>query len=292
MEQRCPATLGHRITQLKKTAVQDVFWVLSRITPLAILDVLLVTIVVYALLTLIQGTQADQLVRGILILFLASIVLDYFFPLAIFSGLLENSLPALIIAIPVIFQPEIRRALEQLGRTGTLIRYPFTAHPGGSPEKAINDIIDACIRLSERQHGALIVLERSTGLEEYVEAGSHLDAELSSELLVQTFYPRTPLHDGAAVIRNDRLLAARVLLPLSERVDLDPGLGTRHRAAIGITEQSDAVCIVVSEESGAISIAVNGHLSRDLTTGRLRRLLQAQLLPQGLSTPWRPVRAP
>lgn len=278
--------------------MQDIPYLLSRLTPLAILDIVLVTIVFYALLSVIRGTQADQLVRGILILLLAAVVIGYFFQLTIFNWLLVSSLPALLLAVPVIFQPEIRRALEQLGRTGSLVTHPLT-HPfssfqpsdSSSADKVINTIIEACIRLSERRHGALMVIERSTGLEEYVQTGAELDAELTSDLLAQVFYPRTPLHDGAVIIRGPRLVAARVLLPLSDSARLDSDVGTRHRAAVGITEQSDGLSVVVSEESGAISIAVNGRLLRNLTTERLRSLLQTQLASQRLPAPWRPVRA-
>ena len=278
--------------------MQDIPYLLSRLTPLAILDIVLVTIIFYALLSVIRGTQADQLVRGILILLLAAVVIGYFFQLTIFNWLLVSSLPALLLAVPVIFQPEIRRALEQLGRTGSLVTHPLT-HPfssfqpsdSSSADKVINTIIEACIRLSERRHGALMVIERSTGLEEYVQTGAELDAELTSDLLAQVFYPRTPLHDGAVIIRGPRLVAARVLLPLSDSARLDSDVGTRHRAAVGITEQSDGLSVVVSEESGAISIAVNGRLLRNLTTERLRSLLQTQLASQRFLAPWRPVRA-
>ena len=278
--------------------MQDILYLLARLTPLAILDILLVTVVLYALLSVIRGTQADQLVRGVLILLLAGVVIGYFFNLTIFNWLLVNSLPALLLAIPVIFQPEIRRALEQLGRTGSLVTHPLT-HPfssfqtsdDSSTDKVINTIIEACIRLSERRHGALMVIERSTGLEEYVQTGAELDAELTSDLLAQVFYPRTPLHDGAVIIRGSRLVAARVLLPLSDSARLDPDLGTRHRAAVGITEQSDGLSVVVSEESGAISVALKGRLMRKLTTERLRSMLRTQFASQRFPVPWRPARA-
>ena len=274
--------------------MQDALYLLSRLTPLAMLDIVLVTIIFYALLSVIRGTQADQLVRGVLILLLAAVVIGYFFQLTIFNWLLVSSLPALLLAVPVIFQPEIRRALEQLGRTGSLVTHPFSSFQPSedrSTEKVINTIIEACIRLSERRHGALMVVERSTGLEEYVQTGAELDAELTSDLLAQVFYPRTPLHDGAVIIRGSRLVAARVLLPLSDSGRLDPDVGTRHRAAVGITEQSDGLSVVVSEESGAISVAVNGRLLRKLTTERLRSMLQGQLAAQRFPAPWRPVRA-
>ncbi len=274
--------------------MQDILYLLSRLTPLAILDIVLVTIIFYALLSVIRGTQADQLVRGILILLLAAVVIGYFFQLTIFNWLLVSSLPALLLAVPVIFQPEIRRALEQLGRTGSLMTHPFSslqASDDSSTDKVINTIIEACIRLSERRHGALMVIERSTGLEEYVQTGAELDAELTSDLLAQVFFPRTPLHDGAVIIRGSRLVAARVLLPLSENTRLDPDVGTRHRAAVGITEQSDGLSVVVSEETGAISVALNGRLMRKLTTERLRSMLRTAFAAQRFPIPWRPARA-
>ncbi len=257
--------------------MQQALWLLGRLTPLAVLDILLVTLIIYGLLMLIRGTQADQLVRGVLILLLASAAVGSVLELTIFTWLLRNTLPALLIAIPVIFQPELRRALEQLGRTGNIINYPLHRHPSTSSEKLAEEVARACALLAERGYGALIVIERTTGLEEYAQTGSRIDAAVSAELLQQIFYKGSPLHDGAALIRGDRIIAARCLLPLTDLPDLDPELGTRHRAAIGVTENSDAICVVLSEETGAISLANHGHLVRHLNDQKLTLFLAALL---------------
>ncbi len=257
--------------------MQQALWLLSKLTPLAVLDILLVTLIFYGLLMLIRGTQADQLVRGILIVLLASAAVGYFFNLTIFNWLLQNTIPALLIAIPVIFQPELRRALEQLGRTGSIINYPLSRYITTSVEKLAEEVARASGMLAERGYGGLIVIERSTGLEEYAQTGTRIDGQVTAELLLQIFYKGSPLHDGAVIIRGDRIIAARCLLPLTEASDLDPELGTRHRAAIGVTENTDAVCVVVSEETGAISLANHGHLVRHLNEQKLALVLSALL---------------
>ncbi|MBI3971188.1 MAG: TIGR00159 family protein [Chloroflexi bacterium] len=246
-------------------------------TPLAVFDILLVTLIFYGLLMLIRGTQADQLVRGTLIVLLASAALGSLFDLTIFNWLLHQTIPALLIAIPVIFQPELRRALEQLGRTGTIINYQVQRHMATSVEKLADEITRACALLAERGYGGLIVLERSTGLEDYAQTGTRIDGTVSAELLLQIFYKGSPLHDGAVIIRGDRIIAGRCLLPLTDAQDLDPELGTRHRAAIGVTEVSDAICVIVSEETGAISLANHGHLVRHLNDQKLDLVLTALL---------------
>ena len=257
--------------------MQQALWLLSKVSPLAVLDILLVTFIFYGLLMLIKGTQADQLVRGVLILLLASAVVGQFFRLTIFNWLLQNTIPALLIAIPVIFQPELRRALEQLGRTGNIINYPLRHHSTTSVEKLAEEVARACALLAERGYGGLIVLERFTGLEEYAQTGTRIDGTVTAELLLQIFYKGSPLHDGAAIIRGDRIIAARCLLPLTEDQSLDAELGTRHRAAIGVTESTDAICVVVSEETGAISLANHGHLVRHLNDQKLAMMLAALL---------------
>jgi diadenylate cyclase len=235
---------------------------------------LLVTCIFYGLLMLIRGTQADQLVRGVLIVILVSAAIGSFLDLTIFNWLLRNTIPALLIAIPVIFQPELRRALEQLGRTSHFSRRHGSS---SSNQKLAEEVARACALLAERGYGGLIVVERSTGLEEYAQTGSRIDAAVSAELLQQIFYKGSPLHDGAAIIRADRIIAARCLLPLTDLPDLDPELGTRHRAAIGVTENTDAICVVVSEETGAISLANHGHLVRHLNEQKLALFLAALL---------------
>ncbi|HEU5315434.1 MAG TPA: diadenylate cyclase CdaA [Chloroflexota bacterium] len=264
--------------------MQEALWLLSKLTPLAVLDILLVALIIYGLLMLIRGTQADQVVRGVLILLLTSALVGSVFKLTIFNWLLQSTIPALLIAIPVIFAPELRRALEQLGRTGNIINYPLHGlHLATNVEKLAEELAKACVLLTERGYGGLIVLERTTGLEDFVQTGTRIDGTVTAELLLQIFYRGSPLHDGAVIIRGDRIVAARCLLPLTDDAELDPELGTRHRAALGVTENTDAICVVVSEETGAISLANHGHLVRHLNDQKLRLLLTALLqTPSGL----------
>lgn len=252
--------------------MSNVLWIFSRFDWLSAIDIVLVALFFYGLLFLIQGTQAVQLLRGIIIIVLLGVLVTSIFQLTAFSWLIRNSIPALLVAIPVIFQPELRRALERLGRTG----FPFNRPPHQDMfERAINQICEACQRLSERCYGALIVLEQETGLQEHIDRGVRMDALITSELLLTIFFPNTVLHDGAVIIREDRIVAAACVLPLSESSMADSHLGLRHRAAIGITEQGDAIAIIVSEETGIISIARHGRIVRHLDEKRLHRILQA-----------------
>ena len=242
--------------------MQQALWLLGKVTPLAILDIALVTLIIYGFLVLIRGTQADQLVRGALILLLATGILGSWLNLTMLNWLVQNSLPAVLVTLPVVFQPELRRVLEQLGRTGNILAGPrlrVAAHHGMT---VADEVAKACQLLVDRGFGALIVIERVTGLEEYVQSATRLDAILSADLLNQVFFKGSPLHDGAALIRGDRVVAARCLLPLSENQDLAPEVGTRHRAAVGITEATDAVCVVVSEETGAVSLCEHGRIQK------------------------------
>jgi len=256
--------------------LSDILWIFSRFDWRSAIDVLLVALFFYWLLSLIQGTQAVQLLRGIIIIVLLSVLVTSTFQLTAFSWLARNSIPALLVAIPVIFQPELRRALERLGRTG----FPINRPPRRTMiEQAINQICEAAQRLSERRYGALIVLEGETGLQEHIDTGVKVDALVTGELLVTIFFPNTALHDGAVIIREDRVVAAACVLPLTESLMTDRHLGLRHRAAIGVTEQSDAVAIAVSEETGIISIARNGRIIRHLDEKRLHKVLQAFYRP-------------
>jgi diadenylate cyclase len=250
----------------------DLQWFFQRLNWWSVLDILLVTLTFYWLLQLIRGTQAIQVLRGAVILVLAMVLAASLLPFQAFSWLVEKSLPALLVAVPVIFQPELRRALERLGRTGA---YLTTTSRESSTSDVIEDICTACTRLSERHHGALIVLERTTGLEEYTETGVQLNSQVTVELLLTIFFPNTALHDGAVVIRNGRLIAAACVLPLASGTISDRQMGLRHRASIGVTEETDAVAIVVSEETGTISVAHNGRMIRRLDGNRLRKTLQA-----------------
>jgi len=245
-----------------------------------LLDILVVAFVVYQILMLIRGTRAVQLVTGLGLLFAAYIV-SRWLGLYTLQWLLSYVGLVVPIALLVLFQPELRRMLEQLGR-GSVLLVGFTPH-GLDREAAIrlvNDVARAARILGSRKIGALIVLERRTGLEDFIETGIRVDALVTVQLLINVFFPNTPLHDGAVIIRGNRLVAAGCLLPLSERPGLIRPLGTRHRAAIGVSEVTDAVAVVVSEETGTISLAVEGRLDRGLTEEELKvRLLALAGLP-------------
>jgi len=234
-----------------------------------VLDVLIVAVFLYWLLTLISGTSAATLVRGILILLTVGFLLSNVFNLTMTGFLLRNSLPALLIAVPILFQPELRRALEQLGRAGSLL--PRTTVV--STNTRVAEIVARAARqFAERRFGALMIIERATPLGEYAASGVSVDALISVELLMNVFWPNSPLHDGAVIIHGDRIVAAGVVLPLAQSPTVEH-VGTRHRAAIGITELSDAIAIVVSEETGTISIANAGRMVRNLGEARLQKVL-------------------
>lgn len=237
----------------------------------AIVDIALVSYIFYRVFMLIRGTRAVQLIKGIIVLVVALFV-SRGLQLRELSWLLQRVMEALVVAIPVVFQPELRRALEQLGR-GRL----FTPTSESLDEEARNrllaDIVRACERLAKNKTGALLVLERETGLNDYIETGIKIEGVVSSEFLANIFVPNTPLHDGAVILRGNRVMAAACFLPLAETVDVTSQLGSRHRAALGITEHSDAVAIVVSEETGRVSLAHSGKLIRGLDSQTLREML-------------------
>jgi diadenylate cyclase len=240
-------------------------------------DILIVAALIYGLLVMIKETTAVMLVRGLAILILGGALVSNIFNLPVLGWLVRNSIPALLVAIPILFQPELRRALEQIGRAGGLL-HP-TSVVASNRSRLIDVISVAARRLAERRWGALIVLEHETALGEYAATGVELDALLSVDVLEQIFHPNTRLHDGAAIVRGERLLAAGCLLPLAESLTSGQLLGTRHRAALGITEQTDAIVIVVSEETGQISIANNGRLVRNMDEAKLRRVLSILYRP-------------
>lgn len=252
--------------------MSDLLWLLRRLDFLSLMDILIVALIIYWLLFLIRGTQAVQLVRGILTVVLLTVFVVNVLHLTAFTWLARNVLPALLVAIPVIFQPEIRRGLERLGRAGRLFGRPSDT---AWKTNIIEQISAASRDLSEKRHGALIVLEQETGLEDVAETGIRVDAALSSELLLSIFFPDSPLHDQAVIVRGERVVAARCLLPLAEEWSPERQLGTRHRAAVGIAEQSDALVVVVSEETGIISLAHHGRLIRRVDEARLSRMLHA-----------------
>jgi diadenylate cyclase len=233
-----------------------------------VVDILLVAVVFYLMLAVLKGTRAMSVLWGILVLsgtYLIARALDLITLTSILSGVLYY----LPFAIIVVFQHEIRRILAAMGRT-PLLRWTATLSPR---QVLINDIVLACDTLVARRYGALIVIERDEGLRTFLETGIPIDARLSYDLLVNIFTPGTPLHDGAAVVQSNRIAAASCFLPLSGRADLSTEYGSRHRAALGISEETDAVAVVVSEERGALGVAVGGKLRTNLTRRELRDLL-------------------
>jgi diadenylate cyclase len=255
-----------------------------------LLDILIVTVLVYQVLLLVRGTRAVQLALGIAVLVFVYIAARVF-NLNTLQWLLSGLPVAIPVALLVIFQPELRRMLEQLGRGGVLATSLGPSLGREETIRLVNDVARACRILSGRRTGALIVLERRTGLNDIIDSGIKVDALVSVQLLITTFFPNTPLHDGAVVIRGDRLTAAGCLLPLSENPNLSRTLGTRHRAALGISEVTDAIAVVVSEESGGISVAREGRLSRGLSEEELKVALLDLLALGGQRTsvvwPWR-----
>lgn len=236
---------------------------LARLNVRAALDILIIAVLIYYVLKLLRGTRAVQMVVGIALLVLFYRVAQWA-RLEMVEWLLTTLLPYVAIALIVLFQPEIRRALSRVGRNLTLLK--FTAH---SPKSAYDDIIMAVGYFSQHRIGALLVIERHAGLRTYIESGIPLDAKLSYDLLLSVFRPGSPMHDGAVIIQGSRAAAAACFLPLSLNPLISKKLGTRHRAAIGITEESDAVVVLVSEETGAISLAAAGAIETNLTPEEL-----------------------
>jgi diadenylate cyclase len=260
--------------------VANLIFIFERLNWLSVVDILLVTTIFFVILQFLRGTQAFMLLRGILLLIALVGVLAMLEVLPAFTWLVRTTLPALLFSIPVIFAPEIRHALERLGRAG--VSQP-DERIAAQMQDTIGSIVSAAVRLSDRQHGALIVLQRRDNLEEYVHTGVRLDSRVNAQLLLQIFYPNTPLHDGAVVISGRRLLAAACVMPLSASGVLahsaDRQMGLRHRAALGISEVSDAVAVVVSEETGAISVVHSGRMIRRLDADRLENILRAFFKP-------------
>jgi diadenylate cyclase len=252
-----------------------ILWTLETFSWNDVPDVLVVAAIIFAASLLMRGTQAIPLLRGtivvVLIISFFATVLDW----VAFRWLLNNVITAAAVAIPVIFQPELRRALERVGRAG--IGTLFSRNSSFTQdEQVIEAICAAAARLSERRHGALIVLERNDPLDEFINTGVPLDSLVSPQLFLTVFWPKTELHDGAVIIRNGKVASAASVLPLSSGRNLtDRKLGTRHRAGLGISEVSDALCVIVSEETGRISVANRGRMIRRLDANRLRTILNA-----------------
>lgn len=258
----------------------------DRLTIWSVLDVLTVAIIIYGVLSLFRGTSAFSALYGIALLLIAVAVVSGLPRLVVLNWLLRNLLPFLSFGLLVVFQPELRRAMERIGRVRSLLRRPLTARDQEGVERAITEIARSCRRLSERRYGALIVIERETGLHEYSDSGVQLDAIVTTELLLTLFFPNSPLHDAAVIVHGDRVVAAGCVMPLSES-PLDSSMGTRHRAGLGITELTDALSIVVSEETGIITLMNNGQMVRNLDEGKLRKVLTVLVSPQVPRSPWR-----
>ena len=242
------------------------------------MDIGLVAYVLYRLFILIRGTRAIPLINGIIILVIANSFAKAF-SMVTLNWLLDKAILGASVAIPIVFQPELRRALEQLGRGRLLRTFQLTDMGEEELQRAIEQIARACEGLSRTRTGALIVIERVTGLSDIIESGIRLESLVSAELLTNIFVENTPLHDGAIIIRGNRIMAAACFLPLAEATEVSQELGSRHRAAIGVTEHSDALVVVVSEETGTISVASSGQLTRFLDGKTLREIMKAQLEP-------------
>jgi diadenylate cyclase len=268
------------VPEFINSLLNNLSFVFERLNWWNVVDLALVTMVFFAILLLLRDTQAMVLLRGVLLLIVLVSLLTSLEVLPAFSWLVRATLPALLLAIPVIFAPEIRRTLERLGRAGTIM--PVGRAEAGSQD-AIAAVVSAASRLSERKHGALIVMQRTESLDEFVATGVTLQARVTTELLLQVFYPNTPLHDGAVIISGTQLVAASCVMPLSASGVLartpERQMGLRHRAALGISEVTDAVAVVVSEETGNMSVVHGGRMIRRLDTERLENILRAFYRP-------------
>lgn len=258
---------------------------------LDIIDIIIVSYVFYRLILLIRGTRAEQLIKGLVILLLAMIVSDKV-GLNTLNWILEKVMTVGLIAIPIVFQPELRRALEQLGR-GKIFKSSYWNWDPQEFDRFLEELTKAVPALVKKRIGALIVIERDTGLKDWVETGITVEGLVTAELLINIFFPRSPLHDGAVIIRGNQIVAAGCYLPLTDDPYLNKELGARHRSGLGITEQSDAVAVIVSEETGIVSVAQNGILTRYLDEKKLRNLLIELCAPpkgEGINLsfwPWR-----
>ncbi len=237
-----------------------------------ILEISIIWWIIYVLFRLVQGTRAVQVLMG-LILFLLVFEFANLLGLQSIKWLIERLLAIGVIALLIIFQPELRRGLARLGQNAML---SSMAKEGG----ILDEIVNACVLLSEKKIGALIAIQRDLGLRNYVESGVSLDSEVSSDLLLTLFHPQSLLHDGGVIIIENRVASCGSLFPLTLNTNVSRALGTRHRAAIGITEETDAVCIVVSEETGGISVSINGKLTRNLDGEALKRVMRNLIKPK------------
>lgn len=231
------------------------------------LDIAFVTIIIYRLLLIIKGTKAAQMLIGLGVLLIVSIF-SQSLEMYSMSWIIQSFWAQIVIALIVLFQPEIRRALAQMGESRFL-----QAFTSAEELKSLDEIVKAAVALANRKIGALIVIERDTSLKDFVEMGTPLDAKVSKELILSIFHPTSPIHDGALVIRGNKMISAGCFLPIALSTEVSKALGTRHRAGIGLTEETDAIAIIVSEETGAISMAIDGELDTHIDMGTLRDIL-------------------
>jgi len=254
-----------------------------------IFDILIVAMAFYKILMLIRETRAEQLIKGIFVLFALTKVSEWL-ELFTLNWILDTTMTVGLIAILIVFQPELRRGLEYIGRSRFFTK-SFMEIKSESLNEVFDEIVDAVASLSRQKIGALIVIERETGLSEVVETGTRIEGNVTSDLLINIFIPNTPLHDGAVIIKDDKIKAAGCFLPLTDNTSLSKDLGTRHRAALGISERSDCLVIVVSEETGSISMAERGSLARYLDSKTLKQILMDMYKPKeqqpSFITKWR-----
>ncbi len=234
------------------------------------IDIAIIAFVIYRIIDLIRGTRAAQMLIGLTVVFLTYLSSQYF-SLYTLNWILDNFLSSILLVIVVIFQDDIRRALTQVGTR------PFFGAEPRLHGQDVEEIVRAAVSLASKRIGALIVLPRDVGLNQYIEVGTSLDAKVSKELITSIFLPTSPIHDGALIIQHGRIIAAGCFLPLTTNPHVSKTLGTRHRAAIGLTEETDAIVVVISEEEGAISLVREGRITRDLDAGTLRTTLQKLL---------------
>lgn len=246
------------------------------------LDILIVAFLLYQLFKLIRGTQAVQLLLGLGVIFIIG-WLAQLLGLQLLAVIFTNGSQAIIIAAVILFQPELRRALDRVGRLGA-VRTLLGRHAESSITRTVDEVLRAARSLSEKREGALVVFERETGLENIAATGVHINGEVSAEMLATIFVPGSPLHDGAAILRNERVIAAGCVLPLAETLPGVGRMGTRHRAALGLTMQSDALVIIVSEETGLISVASQGKIYRGLDQAALHEMVLEELGESGETT--------
>lgn len=246
-----------------------------------ILDIAIVSYIIYRLLTVVRKTSSGSVIKGI-ILVLAVMWISFLLNLDVISFLIGQTLKLGVLVLIILFQPELRRFLEQMGSSNFKLIFGKRVNVGIIEESVANTVA-ASIKMSKKRTGALIVFEREIPLIDFIKTGTRLDSILSDELLTSIFFPKSPLHDGAVIVRNGRIIAASCMLPLSSNTNISRDLGTRHRSAIGISEVTDAVVVIVSEETGSISVAVGGMLKRHLAQDTFEKLLKNELLPKDVA---------